>query len=351
MAPPRDTIADRAPAEPRAGASAELVCHCRRVSYAEVERTIAEGRVHSLGDVQVETTACTRCFGCRFELERMLEERLGDAYVRARTVTLPPAATPHEHRRLRGLIGRLRRGSPPVSPEVLPRRMYMPVLAGFRGREVETRVILFNSYEELDRRSGRGETVTLRADLLAPSGERLGVVERAVAPGHSQVINTRDLLDGEELPAGVGTIKLVIDSEQLASFRPYFHFVSPGGIGSTHEKAAPSKPVVGPRRYFWVFPVGFTAAPEEAYMFLTNALGEPIADHELVWQSITGEQERAPLDTLGLDQTAFVPLHERFPAVGTGRVAGTVRIEPSVHVAGFMIRYRPETDAWRVQHL
>ena len=321
------------------------------MSYADVEKTIADGRAHSLGDIQTETTACTRCFGCRFELERMLEERLGDTYVRARMVTLPPAATAAEHRGLRRLIGRLRRSSPPVSPEVLPRRMYMPVLAGFQGRQVTTRVILFNSYEELDRRSGRRETVTLRADLLAPSGERLGVVERAVAPGHSEVIDTQELLDGEELPGGVGTIKLVIDSEQLASFRPYFHLVSPGGIGSTHEKAAPSKPVVGPRRYFWVFPVGFTSAPEEAHMFLTNALGEPVTGHELVWRSTAGDEERVPLETLGLDQTACVPLHECFPAVGAGDIAGTVRIEPSVHVAGFMIRYRPETDAWRVQHL
>jgi hypothetical protein len=145
--------------------------------------------------------------------------------------------------------------------------------------------------------------------------------------------------------------KLVVDSEQLASFRPYFHFVSPGGVSSTHEKPAPSKPIVGPRRYFWVFPVGYTSAPEEAYMMLTNTQAEPIEGHELVWRSTTGEEERVALETIGLDQTACVALHEHFPAVGRGTSAGTVRLEPSIHVAGFLIRYRPEIDAWRVQHL
>ncbi len=308
----------------------------------------------SLGDVQQETTACTRCFGCRFELERMLEERLGDAYVRTRTVTVPPAATPEEHRGLRRALARLRRGSrerAPVAPEVLPRRMYMPVLRGFRGRDVETRVIVFNSYEELDRRAGRKETVTLRADLLTTGGERLGVSEMVVQPGHSAVFDARELLGDGELPEGVGVIKLVVDSDQLASFRPYFHLTSPGGVSSTHEKPAPSKPIVGPRGYYWVFPVGYTSAPEEAYMAFTNAQPDPIEGHELVWQDTSGAEERVPIPALGLDQTVCMPLHEHFPAVGTGRSAGTVRIEPSVHVAGFMLRYRPEVDAWRVQHL
>jgi len=47
-----------------------------------------------------------------------------------------------------------------------------------------------------------------------------------------------------------------------------------------------------------------------------------------------------------------VPLHEHFPAIGTGRSAGTVRLSPSTHkVAGWMIRYDPSADLWRAQHL
>jgi bacterioferritin-associated ferredoxin len=352
MATSRPPLAHSARAE--STAASDLVCHCRRVSYAAVEAAIDRGRVASLGDVQRETTACTRCFGCRFELERMLEQRLGEGYVRARTVTLPPAGTPPESERLRRLANRFRRGSaglPAATPEVLPRRMYMPVLQGFRDRQVETRVILFNLYEEFERRAGRRETVTLRVDLMTTEGERLGVSEMVIQPGHSAVLDAAELLDGQELPGGVGVTKLVVDSEQLASFRPYFHFVSPGGVSSTHEKPAPSRPSVRPRRYYWVFPVGFTSAPEEAYMVLTNAQAEPIDGRELVWRSTTGEEERLALDPIGLDQTAWVALHERFPAIGRGDSAGTVRLEPSIHVAGFMIRYRPEIDAWRVQHL
>ena len=36
---------------------------------------------------------------------------------------------------------------------------------------------------------------------------------------------------------------------------------------------------------------------------------------------------------------------------GGGGVGGTVRLDPSAHVAGHIIRFDPEADAWRVQHL
>jgi hypothetical protein len=146
----------------------------------------------------------------------------------------------------------------------------------------------------------------------------------------------------------------VIDAAQLGSFRPYFHLVSPGGITSTHEKAAPrpSYAPPGPRPYFWVLPVGYTRRPERAYMFLTATQPQPLDRHTLVWRPVSGPEVRAPLPRLELDQSACVPLHEHFPALERGDEAGTVRIEPNEGVpAGFMIRHDPEADLWRIQHL
>lgn len=333
-----------------------VVCHCRQVSYETIEEVIDAGRAGSLADLQRQTTACTRCFGCRFELERMLEERLGPAYDRTDVVTLPveePPPAPSRFAPLRRLLGR----GAPATPAAgsLPRRMYMPVLDGFGGAEVRTRAVLFNSFDEQDADARRRPEVSLRADLLAPDGTRLAATQVSVKPHHSAVLDVRDMAPAGALADGYGVLKLVIDAEQLGSFRPYFHLVSPGGITSTHEKAAPRPSGRGPRsprRYLWLVPVGYTRRPEHAYMFLTATQPEPLDRHELVWHPEDGDEVRVPLPRLELDQSSCIPLHELFPAVGGGQQGGTVRIEPNHGVpAGFMIRFDPEREIWRVQHL
>jgi bacterioferritin-associated ferredoxin len=335
--------------------AAPVVCHCRQVSYEAVEEVIEAGLATSLSDLQRRTTACTRCFGCRFELELMLEDRLGPGFERSEIVTLPVEDPPAPSRWTglrRRILGRSADPAAPGGP--LPRRMYMPVLEGYRGHEVRTRAILFNSFDEQDERSGRRPEVSLRADLLALDGSRLGATQVSVEPRHSAVLEVGDMAPSGGLPDGIGVLKLVIDATQLGSFRPYFHLVSPGGITSTHEKAAPraTRRAPGPRPYFWLLPVGFGTRPEEAFIFLTATQTQPLDRHELVWQPEHGPVSRAPLPKLGLDQSACVALHEHFPAVASGEVAGTVRIEPNAGVpAGFMLRLDPERDLWRIQHL
>jgi len=212
------------------GALADVVCHCRRVPYATVEAAIRDGRARSLPDIQRETTACTRCFGCRFELQRMLEEELGDQYEPAEFIQLMP----EEPSLLGRIAGRLR-----GKPEVLPRRMYMPVLHGFAGRDVDTRVVLFNWPES---EGGAGRPVSVRADLLALDGTRIAVWNTSVSLGGSSVLTVGELPEADALPAGVGVVKLVVDAEALGSLRPYFQLFSPGGNTSTHEKAGPPCP-------------------------------------------------------------------------------------------------------------
>jgi hypothetical protein len=74
--------------------------------------------------------------------------------------------------------------------------------------------------------------------------------------------------------------------------------------------------------------------------------------HRLIWQTDGGETATAPLPDLELSQSAFVPLHEHFPAIHEGTVSGTVRLDPATHVvAGFMVRHDVERQLWRVQHL
>jgi len=335
---------------------APVVCHCRQVSHETVEEAIDAGRAASLADLQRQTAACTRCFGCRFELEAMLEDRLGPGYDRTDVVTLPVEEPPPAPRRLDGLRRLLGRGPTPApAAGPLPRRMYMPVLDGFAGHDVRTRVILFNSFDERDAGGGRRPDVSLRADLLAPDGTRLSATQVNVKPQHSAVLDTREMMPAGGLLAGLGAVKRVADAAQRGSFRPYFHLISPGGITSTHEKAAPRPSKLGTpglRSYFWLVPVGYTRRPEHSYVFLTATQPEPLDRHELVWQPESGEEVRSPMPRLELDQSACIPLHELFPAVGRGDRGGTVRIEPNQGVpAGFMIRLDPERETWRIQHL
>src|SRR4051794_41453379 len=67
---------------------AGFVCHCLRVPYATVDTAIDKG-ARSIADLQRATKACTRCFGCRFELEGLLRERLGEAFHHEATVSVP----------------------------------------------------------------------------------------------------------------------------------------------------------------------------------------------------------------------------------------------------------------------
>ncbi|MDA0164752.1 (2Fe-2S)-binding protein [Solirubrobacter ginsenosidimutans] len=312
-----------------------LVCHCRQVSHSAVEASIASGKARSIADLQRETTACTRCFGCRFELQRMLKEQLGDEFQPTAFVApldQSPGLIATALRRIRG------------ARATLPRRMYMPVLDGFAGRDVRTRVAMFNWAGDEEH---PGRPVTLRADVLGLDGERHHVINETVAPGGTRVF------DVAGPPDGIGALKLVVDAESLGSLRPYFHLITPTGITSTHEKAGPVSPrsFEGQRPYHWIFPAGASDFEEEAWLFITNTQQRPTSGQELVWQDTDGREQRAPLPVLELDQTGWIPLHEHFPDLLGGR-AGVVRITPASHkFAGFIVRYQPDGDLWRVQHL
>jgi bacterioferritin-associated ferredoxin len=315
----------------------KLICHCRQVSYRVVERAIESG-AHSLVEVQRGTTACTRCFGCRFEVEGLLRERLGARYVETEFITR--GASGETGRRSRFRLFRR-------AVESLPRRMYMPALLDYGDAPVDTRVVAFHWAE------GHAAPVELRADLLALDGRRSAVRKAVVAPGASVVFDVREMAGGDRLTAGAGIVKLVVDADDLGSLRPYFQFVSSGGITSTHEKAGPSHPSeFGHRPFFWSFPVGFTRVPQDAYFFYVNTQERPMRRQELVWRTVAGAETAISLPEAGLDQGAFVPLHEHAPEIRRGDVAGTVRLSPPEHkVAGFMVRYDPAGDRWRVQHL
>lgn len=309
----------RAALESQAG----FVCHCRRVEYGTVDREIQRG-ARSIADIQRATTACTRCFGCRFELERMLQAKWGERYVGEAAISLPSGLLPTRE----------------------PRPMYMPVLAGFRGNEVDTRVIVFNL-------EGPPEPVHFRADLLRLDGERVAATHHVVADGHSAILDYSRSAVGELLPDGVGVVKLVLDVDAVGSLRPYFHFETPTCISSTHEKKGPNDPArKKDRNYHWIFPIGRSPVREEAYFFATNTQLHPMEGQRFVFETDAGVEQAAALPTLEFEQTSCFPLHEHFPALYDGSEHGAIRLDPAVHtVAGFMIRHEPEAALWRVQHL
>ena len=320
----------------RAGAPAPserdnaLVCHCRRVTRGTVADATRSGEARSLSDLQRQTTACTRCFGCRFDLERMLRDALGEAYAPAPFLTRPEGVDVHT---------------------VLPRRMYMPVFTGYAGHEIDTRVVIFNWADEADRES---RAVTTRADLLAMDGTRLDVWETVIEPRCSAVLDSREIIPDGLLDGGVGVMKLVVDSPRLSSLRPYFQLASPTAVTSTHEKTGPQDPGrrLKPRRYNFLFPIAPSNRPEEAYFFLTNTQVDPMEDQRLVWRSEHGDEESLTLPRLELDQSACVALHDAFPAIASGEGEGTVRLDPALHkVAGWMLRVDREAALWKVQHL
>jgi hypothetical protein len=226
--------------------------------------------------------------------------------------------------------------------------MYMPALLDYGNALVDTRVVVFNWAD-----GHNASTVEVRADLLALDGRRSAVSHAVVTPGASIVFDVREMADGDRLTDGAGIVKLVVDADALGSLRPYFQFVSSGGITSTHEKAGPSHPgEFGPRPFFWSFPIGFTRDPQEAFFFYVNTQERPMREQELIWRTVDGAETAIPLEAAGLDQGAFVPLHEYAPEIARGEVAGTVRLAPPEHkIAGFMIRYDRDGDRWRVQHL
>jgi bacterioferritin-associated ferredoxin len=322
----RAAEANVAAATPEAGVEGELqtqfVCHCLRVPYASVEVAIRRG-AHSIADLQRATSACTRCFGCRFELERLLQAQLGEDFRAERTISLPQD----------------------YATERIPQPMYMPVLAGIGGYNVDTRLIVFNW-------EGPQERVGFRLDLLLPNAERVGAWRYEVAPSCSAVIELSHSTAGHLLPDGIGLAKLVLDTAEVGSLRPYFQLETPTSVTSTHEKKGPKNPSRhGPRSYHWIFPIG-RARPEEAYFFFVNTQLEPMRDQRLVWQSADGEAVTMPLPTAEFEQSICFPLHEHVPAIAQGTSAGSVRLEPAeFKVAGFMLRHDREGDAWRVQHL
>jgi bacterioferritin-associated ferredoxin len=301
---------------------AQLVCHCRRVPYATVERAIRRGAA-SVADLQRATTACTRCFGCRFELEGLLKEHLGEAYHGEARISLPADFKKTDR----------------VRP------MYMPVLAGFGGYEIDTRLIVFNW-------EGPREPIHFRLDLMRPNAERVSTWHRDVGRGASAVIDlSREAIE-TVLPEGVGTVKLVLDTTEVGSLRPYFHFTSPTAVTTTHEKKGPVDPSRrGDRHYSWILPIGRSRRPEEVYLFLVNPQLETLIDQRLVWQSADGETVAVPLPPVAFEESSWVPLHEHVPALAAGTKAGAVRLDPPEYVVGFMVRHDPEAQLWRVQHL
>ncbi|MBA2513042.1 MAG: (2Fe-2S)-binding protein [Solirubrobacterales bacterium] len=335
---------------PAARAHEEIACHCRQVSFQTVREAVRCGAATTLAQVQRETNACTRCFGCRYEIEGLLKQELGDRYEPAAVVVHETEV--REARRPQGLRRRLlasvrgTRSQPPPRP---PQKMYMPVLEGFGGHEVSTRLILFNLHDE---HTEEGRPVSLRADLTRLDGRRQDVWSTTVPSRQTTMLRAGDLLHEGSLPEGIGLVKLVLDLEAVGSLRPYFHLISPGGITSTHEKRSPRKAHRPTERaYHWIMPIAPKPRPDEAWFFLINTRAEPIEGRRLVLRDTAGREEAVDVPRLELDQGACIPLHEHFPSVRDGTAAGSVRLTPSVHVAGWMLRRDVERDLWRVQHL
>jgi bacterioferritin-associated ferredoxin len=302
---------------------AGVVCHCMHVPYTVVGNAIGRG-ARSIADLQRATTACTRCFGCRFEIEALLKEHLG-ADFRHEARVMPPQD-----------YGRTR----------VPQPMYMPVLAGFAGYEVDTRLIVFNW-------EGPRGPAGFRLDLMRTNGERVAAWRYETASGTSSVIDLSRGAIGEMLPEGVGLAKLVLDRAEVGSLRPYFHLSTPTSVTTTHEKKGPKDPrKQSGRSYHWIFPIARSRRPEEVYFHFVNTQLEPMTGQRLVWQSADGEIADVPLPTVEFEQSVFLPLHEHVPAIGQGTKAGSVRLDPATFkVAGFMVRHEAEAQRWRVQHL
>jgi bacterioferritin-associated ferredoxin len=319
----RDTTSTAPAPGPVGPTQADIVCHCLQVPYDEVRRAVAKGAT-SIADVQRRTRACTRCFGCRFEIESLLREELGDSFRHEERVV-----TPKGDDRTR-----------------VPQPMYMPVLAGYRGYDVDTRLIVFNW-------EGPPEPAGFRLDLLLPDAERVGAWREEAPSGRSAVIDLSREQVGSLLPDGLGLAKIVLDRPDVGSLRPYFHLQTPTSVTTTHEKKGPKNPGRhGPRTYHWLFPIGRPAGPEEVYFHFVNTQLEPMRDQRLLWQSVDGEAVSIPLPPAEFEQTVLVPLHEHVPSVADGSKAGTVRLDPPLFkVAGFMLRHDPEAQLWRVQHL
>jgi bacterioferritin-associated ferredoxin len=318
----------------RTSTEQSLVCHCERVPYAAVDAAIDRGS-RSLGDLQRRTRACTRCFGCRFELEQILKHRLGASYVDTPNVTRV-----NDQTFLRRLLRR--------RMATLPRRMYMPYLHGYDGSEVRTRIIVFNAPAG-EQTAG----VNVRLDLLTPAGERLAVVDRLLPAGESLIVDEDSFGGDVRLEEGYGAVKMVVDSQVLHSLRPYFQLVTPGGITTTHEKAGTAHPrEIGPRPYHWLHPIGKLERNEEAYFFCTNTQERVMDAQELRWARLDGDEEAYVLPSLELDGSVLVPFGRAFSHFDAETAPGTVRLDPALHkVAGFMLRHDQETDRWRVQHL
>jgi bacterioferritin-associated ferredoxin len=302
---------------------ADIVCHCLQVSYDEV-RGAVQRRAQSIADVQRQTNACTRCFGCRFEIETLLREELGDSF-RHEARVVPPKGDDRTR---------------------VPQPMYMPVLAGYKGYDVDTRLIVFNW-------EGPSEPAGFRLDLLLPNAERVGAWREEAASGQSAVIDLSRGRIGHLLSDGLGLAKIVLDRPDVGSLRPYFHLRTPTSVTTTHEKKGPKNPDRhGPRSYHWLFPIGRSTGPEEIYFHFVNTQLEPMRNQRLLWQSVDGESASIPLPPAEFEQTVLVPLHEHVPSLADGSRAGTVRLDPPLFkVAGFMLRHDPENQLWRVQHL
>ena len=323
LAPADRTATPRTAAHNGGELQAGLVCHCMRVPYATVEEAIRGGS-HTISDLQRATAACTRCFGCRFELEALLGQHLGDAYHREARIT-----PPDDYR-----------------TATIPQPMYMPVLAGFGGHDVDTRLIVFNW-------EGPQRPVGFRVDLMLPSAERVAAWRYEVPRSFSAVIDLSREAVESRLPDGLGLAKLVLDTAQVGSLRPYFQLSTPTSVTSTHEKKGPKDPRRhGPRPYHWIFPIGRSRRSEQAFFFFVNTQLDPMTGQRLVWQGVDGETVAVPLPTVEFEQSVCVPLHEHIPAVAGGTKAGSVRLDPpEFKIAGFMIRHDAEAQLWRVQHL
>ena len=228
----------------------------------------------------------------------------------------------------------------------IPQPMYMPVLAGYKGYAVDTRLIVFNW-------EGPPQPAGFRLDLMLPRAERVAAWREEAASGQSAVIDLSRERVGDLLPEGIGLAKIVLDRADVGSLRPYFHLRTPTSVTTTHEKKGPKNPSRhGPRSYHWLFPVGRSSRPEEVYFHFVNTQFEPMRDQRLVWQSVDGETVSIPLPTAEFEQSVVVPLHEHIPSLAAGSKAGSVRLDPPLFkVAGFMLRHDPEAQLWRVQHL
>jgi hypothetical protein len=224
--------------------------------------------------------------------------------------------------------------------------MYMPVLAGYGGYEIDTRLIVFNW-------EGAQEPAGFRLDLMRPNGERVSASRHEAPSGGSTVIDMSRAAVGQLLPEGVGLAK---DRARPSRGRLAPAVLPPrdADLGNDHAREeGPQGPAPARTAALPLDLPDRALAPAGGGLLLVRqhparadarpALGLAERGRRNGRSSAAGDRVRA---------VRARPLHEHVDSVAAGAKAGSVRLDPATFkVAGHMLRHDPEAQLWRVQHL